>query len=220
MPNRSRAFACLIPIALGLLAGCATNSSGSAGRGEEPAATDTPERTKEATPPEPRETASRQMREEEAPAQRESRSAAPTRAERAAARSVQAASAGSGSTDISRMVEQLREAARELAALRAANARLKGERERAEQAVRNAADSDEIRRAREKAASELRAANAELAKLKENLDRLAEDAAVEKRLRQEAETTAAQLREQLRTLARAVNELAADPGGEDRRNRD
>jgi len=51
------------------------------------------------------------------------------------------------------------------------------------------------------------------------VDRLGDDVAVEKRLRVEAEATAAQLREQLRTLARAVSELAAEPKPEEDRRR-
>jgi putative cell wall-binding protein len=131
-----------------------------------------------------------------------------------------AASTGQGgAADVSRLVDQLREAARELATLRAANARLKVERERAEKAAQSAAESEEARRNREKAASELKVATEELRKLKSAVDRLGEDVAIEKRLRLEAEATASQLREQLRTLARAVNELAAEPRSEDERRR-
>jgi chromosome segregation ATPase len=112
---------------------------------------------------------------------------------------------------VSRLVDQLREAARELATLRAANARLKVERDRAERAAQNVAESEETRRAREKTAADLKLATEEMRKLKAAVDRLGDDVAVEKRLRIEAEATAAQLREQLRTLARAVSELAAEP---------
>ena len=120
---------------------------------------------------------------------------------------------------MSRLVDQLREAARELATLRAANARLKVERDRAERAAQNVAESEETRRAREKTAADLKLATEEMRKLKAAVDRLGDDVAVEKRLRVEAEATAAQLREQLRTLARAVSELAAEPKPEEDRRR-
>ena len=120
---------------------------------------------------------------------------------------------------MSRLVDQLREAARELATLRAANARLKVERDRAERAAQNVAESEETRRAREKTAADLKLATEEMRKLKAAVDRLGDDVAVEKRLRIEAEATAAQLREQLRTLARAVSELAAEPKPEEDRRR-
>jgi hypothetical protein len=120
---------------------------------------------------------------------------------------------------VSRLVDQLREAARELATLRAANARLKVERDRAERAAQNVAESEETRRAREKTAADLKLATEEMRKLKAAVDRLGDDVAVEKRLRIEAEATAAQLREQLRTLARAVSELAAEPKPEEDRRR-
>jgi hypothetical protein len=120
---------------------------------------------------------------------------------------------------VSRLVDQLREAARELATLRAANARLKVERDRAERAAQNVAESEETRRAREKTAADLKLATEEMRKLKAAVDRLGDDVAVEKRLRVEAEATAAQLREQLRTLARAVSELAAEPKPEEDRRR-
>ena len=143
-----------------------------------------------------------------------------TNTERAAARRPVAASTGQGGTaDVSRLVDQLREAARELATLRAANARLKVERERVEKAAQSAAESEESRRNREKAAAEIKVAAEELRKLKSAVDRLGEDVAIEKRLRLEAEATASQLREQLRTLARAVSELAAEPRSEDERRR-
>lgn len=151
---------------------------------------------------------------------RESRSDAATNTERASARrTVITTSSQGGPADVSRLVEQLREAARELATLRAANARLKVERERAEKAAQSAAESDESRRSREKATADLKAAGEELRNLKSAVERLAEDVAVEKRLRLEAEATASQLRDQLRTLARAVSELAADPRSEEGRRR-
>lgn len=152
--------------------------------------------------------------------QREVRSEAVTNTERAAARRPVAASSSQGGTaDVSRLVEQLREAARELATLRTANARLKVERERAEKSARNAAESEDARRARDKAAADLKVATEELSKLKATVERIGEDVAIEKRLRVEAESTAAQLREQLRTLARAVSELAAEPNPEEERRR-
>ncbi|MFM8619084.1 MAG: hypothetical protein ACKOE8_10205 [Opitutaceae bacterium] len=113
----------------------------------------------------------------------------------------------------------MREAARELATLRAANARLKVERDRAEKASQSAAESEESRRAREKTAAELKAAGEELRKLKDTVERLGESLAVERRLRLEAENTTAQLREELKTIARAVGELATSPRAEDDRRR-
>ncbi|MFM8337856.1 MAG: hypothetical protein ACKODK_20045 [Opitutaceae bacterium] len=207
-----------------LLAGCATSSSSDSsesGRTEPEAPA-----PKEST----RGTESRSAAEEAAP-RRETRdsarrsSAAETRSEpvtsteRAATRSALAAAGTGGTSDISRLVEQLREAARELATLRAANARLKVERERAEKTAQSAAESEESRRAREKTAAELKAASEELRKLKETVERLGEYLSVERRLRLEAENTTAQLRDELKTIARAVGELATSPRAEDDRRR-
>lgn len=213
----------LLLCALGIFGGCASTSSSEntevAAREPEKAAPERPSRQMESRRPE---VAPVEDSRERRPAEsvREGRAEAVTNTERAAVRRTVATTSGQGAAaDVSRLVEQLREAARELATLRAANARLKVERERAEKAAQNAAESEETRRAREKAAADLKLANEELRKLKAAVDRLGEDAAIEKRLRLEAEATAAQLREQLRTLARAVSELAADPKSDEDRRR-
>jgi hypothetical protein len=151
---------------------------------------------------------------------RESRSDVATNTERASARrAVTATSSQGGPADVSRLVEQLREAARELATLRAANARLKVERDRAEKASKSAAESEESRRIREKATADLKIAAEELQKLKSAVEMLEENISIEKRLRLEAEANASQLRDQLRTLARAVSELAAEPRQDENRGR-
>lgn len=207
-----------------LLAGCATSSSSDSsesGRTEPEA-----QATREST----RGTESRSAAEEAAPRREtrdsakrssaaESRSEPVTSTERAATRSTLAAAGTGGTSDISRLVEQLREAARELATLRAANARLKVERDRAEKTAQSAAESEESRRAREKTAAELKTAGEELRKLKDTVERLGEYLAVERRLRLEAENTTAQLRDELKTIARAVGELATSPRAEDDRRR-
>lgn len=149
----------------------------------------------------------------------EARSESVTTTERAATRSALATAGAGGAADISRLVEQLREAARELATLRAANARLKVERDRAEKTAQSAAESEESRRSREKTAAELKAASEELRKLKDTVERLGEYLSVERRLRLEAENTTAQLREELKTIARAVGELASQPRAEEDRRR-
>jgi len=149
----------------------------------------------------------------------EARSESVTSTERAATRSALATAGTGGASDISRLVEQLREAARELATLRAANARLKVERDRAEKTAQSAAESEESRRSREKTAAELKAASEELRKLKDTVERLGEYLSVERRLRLEAENTTAQLREELKTIARAVGELASQPRAEEDRRR-
>jgi len=116
-------------------------------------------------------------------------------------------------------VEQLREAGRELASLRAANARLRVEKARAEKSAQTAAESEEARRAREKTLTELKAAGEEMRKLRETVDRLGELLSEEKGLRTQAEATTAQLREELRTIARAVGELAVEPRSDEDRRR-
>ena len=207
-----------------LLAGCATSSS--------PDSSESGRTEPEAPAPKEsnRGTGSRTAAEEAAPRREtrdsatrspaaETRSGPVTSTERAATRSALAAAGTGGTSDIPRLVEQLREAARELATLRAANARLKVERDRAEKTAQSAAESEEARRAREKTAAELKAAGEELRKLKDTVERLEESLSVERRLRLEAEKTTAQLREELKTIARAVGELATTPRTEEDRRR-
>lgn len=116
-------------------------------------------------------------------------------------------------------MEQLREAGRELASLRAANARLKVEKDRAEKSAQTAAESEGARRVREKTLAELKAAGEELRKLRDTVERLGELLSEERRFRTEAEAATAQLREELRTIARAVGELAVEPRGDEDRRR-
>lgn len=207
-----------------ILTGCATGSSSELSESGR-AGSDTPSVREPA-----RETESRSSAEEAAPrsgtrdsarrsSSTEARLETMTVTERAATRSLVATSGTGVASDTSGMVEQLREAARELATLRAANARLKAERDRAEKAAQSAVESEESRRSREKTAAELKAASEELRKLKGTVDSLGEYLAVERRLRLEAENTTAQLREELKTIARAVGELATQPRGDDDRRR-
>ncbi len=206
-------------VLIGLLTGCTTTSSpevveGSRSEAETAASAESSRAT------DSRSAAERAQREETARAPaRESRPDAPTNTERAAARSTLAAATSGGTADISRLVDQLREAGRELASLRAANARLRVEKDRAEKSAQTPAESEEARRLREKTVADLKAAGEEMRKLKETVDRLGELLSDERRLRTQAEATTALLRDELRTIARAVGELAIEPRGEDERRR-
>ena len=155
-------------------------------------------------------------------------------AERRASSSSGREGGGNSPAETSKLVDQLNEAARELATLRTTNAKLRAERERAP-AVSRAESSAKADPVEERLAASLKSyaqfkqemtnliteverlkrANAEMsAELKTVPDqtkqsraalaRAEEDARIEKRLRQEAEATADQLREQLRTIARAM----------------
>lgn len=209
---------------IALLTGCSTTSASDSGESsrseaESPVAS---ERSRSTDMPPASEGDSRGQRSRELATRTsslESRSETPTNTERAAARSALVAAASGGSGDISRLVEQLREAGRELASLRTANARLKMEKDRAEKAAQSAAESEEARRVRERNLAELKAAGEELRKSRETVDRLGELLSEERKLRTEAEATTAQLREELRTIARAVGELAVEPRSEEDRRR-
>jgi hypothetical protein len=222
MPSKA-----LPPVAFVLIAvltGCTTTSSSESGESARPEteATASSEsfrstESKSAAEEDPLRQSSRE-RTTRTPAQ-EGRSETPTNTERAAARSALAVATSGGTADISRLVEQLREAGRELASLRAANARLRVEKARAEKSAQTAAESEEARRAREKTLTELKAAGEEMRKLRETVDRLGELLSEEKGLRTQAEATTAQLREELRTIARAVGELAVEPRSDEDRRR-
>ena len=222
MPSKA-----LPPVAFVLIAvltGCTTTSSSESGESARPEteATASSEsfrstESKSAAEEDPLRQSSRE-RTTRTPAQ-EGRSETPTNPERAAARSALAVATSGGTADISRLVEQLREAGRELASLRAANARLRVEKARAEKSAQTAAESEEARRAREKTLTELKAAGEEMRKLRETVDRLGELLSEEKGLRTQAEATTAQLREELRTIARAVGELAVEPRSDEDRRR-
>jgi len=222
MPSKA-----LPPVAfvfIAVLTGCTTTSSSESGESARPEteATASSEsfrstESKSAAEEDPLRQSSRE-RTTRTPAQ-EGRSETPTNTERAAARSALAVATSGGTADISRLVEQLREAGRELASLRAANARLRVEKARAEKSAQTAAESEEARRAREKTLTELKAAGEEMRKLRETVDRLGELLSEEKGLRTQAEATTAQLREELRTIARAVGELAVEPRSDEDRRR-
>jgi nucleoid-associated protein YgaU len=164
-----------------------------------------------------------------------SRESAPTplTATEAAVAARRSSASSSGPSDTAKLVEQLNEAARELATLRTANAKLRTERERppppvaAPAAKADPADErlaaslksyaafkqemasllSEIERSRKGSAelgADLKAATEQVRQARAALARAEDDVRVEKRLRLEAEANAGQLREQLRTIARAM----------------
>jgi len=197
---------------LALLAGCATDPSA------ETAET----------------TAASERRESSAPASEAPRER-PTATETAAAER-RATSGGGTSAEMAKLVDQLNEAARELATLRTANAKLRAEqgRSRPAAAVEPAPKADptdqrlaaslksyaqfkqemasllaEVERLRKNTAEssgDLKTALEEARQAKATVARLEDDLRSEKRLRQEAEKNVAQLREQLRAIARAMSE--------------
>ncbi len=145
------------------------------------------------------------------------------------------AGGGSGtSADMAKLVDQLNEAARELATLRTANAKLRAERERtrpvpAAEPVVKADPSEErlaaslksytqfkqemtslitemekLKKASAEMSADTKAAAEQARQARAAMARVEEDARVEKRLRLEAEANAGQLREQLQTIARAM----------------
>jgi nucleoid-associated protein YgaU len=137
---------------------------------------------------------------------------------------------------MAKLVDQLNEAARELATLRTANAKLRAERERprpapaVETSVKTdpaeerlaaslksfgafkqemtalIAEVERLKKASSGADAELKAAGEQMRQAKAALARVEEDLRVEKRLRQEAEANAGQLRDQLRTIAKAMSD--------------
>lgn len=148
---------------------------------------------------------------------------------------------GSGTAgEMAKLVDQLNEAARELATLRTANAKLRAERDRPRPAAETAAKADpaeerlaaglksfaqfkqemtgllteaeRLKRANAELGADLKSAAEDVKRARASLAKLEEDVRVEKRLRVEAENAAAQVREQLRTIARAMADagLSAD----------
>ena len=208
----TRFFApCLLAAAALAVGGCATTPSGESP--ETAAAASESKATSESRRDAPRETA--------------------TATETAAAE--RRVSTGTGSSaDMAKLVDQLNEAARELATLRTANAKLRADKDRPRpasttEAVAKADPADErlaaslksfaafkqemaallaeLERAKKSgsgADAELKAAAEQTRQTKAALARIEEDLRVEKRLRLEAEANAGQLREQLRTIARAM----------------
>lgn len=140
----------------------------------------------------------------------------------------------SNPTETAKLVDQLNEAARELATLRTTNAKLRAERERARPAPAAESSSradpaderlaaslksfsqfkqemtnlitevERLKRANAELGADLKAATEQARQAKVAFGRYEEDVRIEKRLRQESEANAAQLREQLRTIARAM----------------
>jgi nucleoid-associated protein YgaU len=162
--------------------------------------------------------------------------AAPVTATEAAVAERRSAPSSGGAADMAKLVDQLNEAARELATLRTANAKLRAERERprpapaveptvktdpAEERLAASlksfgafkqemtaliAEVERLKKASSGADAELKAAGEQMRQAKAALARVEEDLRVEKRLRQEAEANAGQLRDQLRTIAKAMSD--------------
>ncbi len=155
-------------------------------------------------------------------------------AERRSASSGGSEVGGGTAGDMAKLVDQLSEAARELATLRTANAKLRSERERVRSAPaadraskadpadeRLAAslksyaqfkqemanflgEMDRLKKSNADMGEDLKAAAEQVRQAKTALARGEDDLRIEKRLRQEAEANAGQLRDQLRTIARAM----------------
>lgn len=195
-----------------LLAGCATADSG------------------ESAASSPREGAPEASTRPEAAAEKATateRAAADRRAPAAARESASATPA-----ETAKLVDQLNEAARELATLRTANAKLRAERERPRPAAEPVAKADpaeerlaaslksfaqfkqemaallaeleRLKKAGAEGGAELKLALEEVRKAKAALQRAEEELRTEKKARAAAEATVAEQREQLRAIARAM----------------
>jgi nucleoid-associated protein YgaU len=201
-----------------LLAGCATSSTDSA----------------EAPTPASARPAAAEARSE---APRETVTATEAAVQRRAASSAGREGGGNTPADMAKLVEQLNDAARELATLRTANAKLRAEQERprpspAPEPAAKADPADErlaaslksfaqfkqemtnllseverLKKANAGSSAEVKTAAEQARQARAALTRVEEDLRAEKKLRQEAEASAGQLREQLRTIARAMTDV-------------